>query len=168
MMRPQSLFSLGLLVALAAGCTHRSVIASQREDPPVCGPTYFGRALFLNGRVLWSTESEAEWREWLSRIDPADVETMSELSRPAAAALFGTRGADGAVEVTLKRGSASEKRFSTPPPPRPNRSYCHVPRLSPAAAPPSPALNPDATERTSIDPLGRLESRSDLTSIARI
>lgn len=120
-MRIPSLLALGFV--LLAGCALRSVIAPQPVGEHGCG-RYEGRALLVNG-TLWSTESDEEMAEWLSRIDSADVVSREEVPSPNAAALFGIRAARGAVMVTLRRGSPSEARFAVPPPPLNLRSYCH-------------------------------------------
>ncbi len=45
-------------------------------------------------------------------INPDDIETISVLKGPAAAALYGVRGANGAIIITTKRGNAGGKQFS--------------------------------------------------------
>ncbi len=113
-----------VLAPLLAACAPRPAVAPQPMGPSECG-SYRGAALLVNG-TLWTTESDEEMREWLSRIDSADVRSMEVLAPgPAASALFGNRGSRGAVMVTLRRGSPSERRFAVPPPPRPDRGYCH-------------------------------------------
>lgn len=118
------LLKSGLLAVLVAGCAPRSVIARQPLGPAECGG-YAGSTLVLNG-VGWSTESEAEMQEWLSLIDSADVRRMVVHTGAMAHVLYGASGYNRVVEVTLKRGSASEKRFSAPPSPRPVRVGCHA------------------------------------------
>lgn len=44
-------------------------------------------------------------------INPADIETINVLKGPAAAALYGVRGANGAIIITTKRGGAKGKSF---------------------------------------------------------
>jgi hypothetical protein len=95
----------------------------------------------VNGTV-WSTESDAEMQEWLSRIDSTDIDSITVMSLPQAAALYGARGNRGGVMVVLKRGSASERRFRVPPAPWPALSYCHRPLIAPrdaSAGTPAPA-----------------------------
>lgn len=47
----------------------------------------------------------------ISNINPEDIETISVLTGPSAAALYGNRGANGVVVITTKRGVANT--FST-------------------------------------------------------
>ena len=131
-MRIRSLLALGL-AAVLAGCAPRSVIAPQPMGEHECG-RYEGWALLVNG-TLWSTESDEEMAEWLSRIDSADVVSREELPQAHAAALFGTRGSSGGVTVVLRRGSPSEARFAVPPSPLNLRSYCPSPNHMRGPAP---------------------------------
>jgi TonB-linked SusC/RagA family outer membrane protein len=45
-------------------------------------------------------------------INPDDIETITVLKGPAAASLYGVRGANGAIIITTKRGAKGGKRFS--------------------------------------------------------
>lgn len=45
-------------------------------------------------------------------INPDDIETITVLKGPAAASLYGVRGANGAIIITTKRGQKGGKRFS--------------------------------------------------------
>ncbi len=46
-------------------------------------------------------------------INPDDIESISVLKGPAAAALYGIQGGSGVVVITTKKGSRSEKRSTT-------------------------------------------------------
>ena len=48
----------------------------------------------------------------ISSINPADIENMSVLKDAAAAALYGSRGANGVIMVTTKKGKSHEARVS--------------------------------------------------------
>ena len=124
-MRITSLLALGF-ASLLAGCAPRSAIAFQRVVWSGCGRSALGSTLMLNGRV-WVTESDEEMREWLSRIDTADIRSMEVLTPAKASALFGIRGAKGGVVAVVKRGSRTERRFRVPPPPLVMYHYCHRP-----------------------------------------
>jgi hypothetical protein len=129
-----------VLVLSLAGCATRraepTVVAPQPVGEAVCArPTYIGAGLVLNGH-LWTTESDEEMREWLSRIDSADIERREEFGPTEAAAIYGTRAARGVVVVELKRGSPSEHRFTVPPAPYVQRLYCHRIPGEPRPAPP--------------------------------
>lgn len=122
-------FPLGLaLVSILAGCAapgaRPSVNPEQAKAPFECGVTQSGHTLSLNGRV-WVTESDEQMREWLGRIDKADVQSMEVLKGVEAVALYGVNGARSTVIVTLRPGSRSARRFrSPPPPPRSGHAYC--------------------------------------------
>ena len=45
-------------------------------------------------------------------INPDDIENITVLKGPAAASLYGVRGANGAIIITTKRGQKGGKRFS--------------------------------------------------------
>lgn len=49
----------------------------------------------------------------INDIDPNDIATVTVLKGPNAAAIYGSRGANGVVLITTKRGSASAKGFQT-------------------------------------------------------
>ncbi len=46
-----------------------------------------------------------DWGSAINLINPQDIETFSVLKRPAAAALYGGRGANGVILITTKKGS---------------------------------------------------------------
>ena len=48
----------------------------------------------------------------ISSINPADIENMSVLKDAAAAALYGSRGANGVIMVTTKKGNSGNARVS--------------------------------------------------------
>lgn len=48
----------------------------------------------------------------LSQIDPADVESFSVLKDAAATAVYGSRGANGVVLVTTKRGKQEQLKIT--------------------------------------------------------
>jgi TonB-linked SusC/RagA family outer membrane protein len=49
----------------------------------------------------------------ISDLNPDDIETMTVLKGPNAAALYGSRAANGAVVITTKRGAATSNRVRT-------------------------------------------------------
>ena len=48
----------------------------------------------------------------LSQIDPADIESFSVLKDASATAVYGTRGANGVVLVTTKRGEVDKLKIT--------------------------------------------------------
>lgn len=63
------------------------------------------------GSSGWNTsgETSVDFGTGLSDINPDDIETVTVLKGPGAAALYGSRGANGAIIITTKSGSANKK-----------------------------------------------------------
>lgn len=59
----------------------------------------------------YSTATEEEFSQLLN-IAPSDIEEISVLKDAAAAAIYGSKGADGVILITTKRGSISPPRIS--------------------------------------------------------
>lgn len=49
--------------------------------------------------------------EGISDINPEDIESMSVLSGPAAAALYGSNAASGVILITTKKGKEGKARI---------------------------------------------------------
>ena len=60
-----------------------------------------------NGDADWST-SDTDWGNELKNLNPNDFETVSVLKGAAATALYGSRGLNGAVVITTKRGKGKK------------------------------------------------------------
>lgn len=52
-----------------------------------------------------NTSANADYGNSAAEINPADIESMNVLKGPAAAALYGSRAANGAIVITTKKGS---------------------------------------------------------------
>lgn len=61
----------------------------------------------------------------LNDLDPADIESFSILKDASSTAVYGTRGANGVVVVTTKRGKAGKLSINF----KTNLSYAHSPRM---------------------------------------
>lgn len=61
----------------------------------------------------------------LNRLDPEDIESFSVLKDASATAVYGTRGANGVVLVTTKRGKAGKLRIDG----KVNINYSYSPRM---------------------------------------
>lgn len=61
----------------------------------------------------------------LNDLDPADIETFSILKDASATAVYGTRGANGVVVVTTKRGKAGKLKVNF----KTNATYSYSPRM---------------------------------------
>ncbi len=53
-----------------------------------------------------------DYGDGIGNINPEDIETMSVLKGPNAAALYGQRGSNGVILITTKSGKAGKTRFS--------------------------------------------------------
>jgi TonB-linked SusC/RagA family outer membrane protein len=71
-----------------------------------------GRRNAVGGETAYGTGSDnmpADYGSSLNDINPEDIESVSVLKGPGAAALYGQRGANGAIIITTKSGSAKRK-----------------------------------------------------------
>lgn len=71
-----------------------------------------GRRTAIGGEATYGTGSDnmpADYGSGLNDINPEDIETVTVLKGPGAAALYGQRGANGAIIITTKSGSAKRK-----------------------------------------------------------
>ena len=72
-----------------------------------------GRRTAVDGESAYGTSSDnmpADYGSGLNDINGEDIEDVSILSGPAAAALYGERGANGAVIITTKSGKSPKKK----------------------------------------------------------
>src|SRR5690606_28546439 len=53
-----------------------------------------------------------DYGDGIGNINPDDIESMSVLKGPNAAALYGQRGSNGVILITTKSGKAGKTRFS--------------------------------------------------------
>ena len=71
-----------------------------------------GRRSAISGETTYGTGSDnmpADYGSGLNDINPEDIESVTVLKGPGAAALYGQRGANGAIIITTKSGSAKRK-----------------------------------------------------------
>ena len=61
----------------------------------------------------------------INDLDPADIESFSILKDASATAVYGTRGANGVVVVTTKRGKAGKLHVNF----KTNATYSYSPRM---------------------------------------
>ena len=50
--------------------------------------------------------------EGIADFNPEDIESMSVLTGPAAAALYGSNAAKGAILITTKKGAAGKRKIT--------------------------------------------------------
>lgn len=71
-----------------------------------------GRRSAISGESVYGTSSDnmpADYGSSLNDINPEDIESVTVLKGPGAAALYGQRGANGAVIITTKSGNSKRK-----------------------------------------------------------
>ena len=71
-----------------------------------------GRRTSVGGESAYGTSSDnmpADYGSNINDINPEDIETVTVLKGPGAAALYGQRGANGAIVITTKSGSSKRK-----------------------------------------------------------
>ena len=72
-----------------------------------------GRRTALNGENAYGTSSDnmpADYGSSLNDLNPEDIESVTVLKGPGAAALYGERGLNGAIIITTKSGGANNKK----------------------------------------------------------
>ncbi|HWZ35964.1 MAG TPA: TonB-dependent receptor plug domain-containing protein, partial [Mucilaginibacter sp.] len=74
------------------------------DGVPISNDTYFNDA--VNNSSNQGTWAEVDWGNGAADVNPNDVESMSILKGPTAAALYGSRAANGAVVITTKKGKS--------------------------------------------------------------
>lgn len=71
-----------------------------------------GRRTAISGETTYGTGSDnmpADYGSGINDINPEDIESLTILKGPAAAALYGQRGAAGAIIITTKSGNSKKK-----------------------------------------------------------
>lgn len=68
-----------------------------------------GSGRMSSGSGAYLDETVVDYGSGLSDINPDDIENVTVLKGPGAAALYGSRGANGAIIITTKSGKTKEK-----------------------------------------------------------
>ena len=71
-----------------------------------------GRRTNISGESTYATDAgnlPADYGSGINDINPEDIESVTVLKGPGAAALYGQRGANGAIIITTKSGSSNKK-----------------------------------------------------------
>ncbi|HKO80603.1 MAG TPA: TonB-dependent receptor plug domain-containing protein, partial [Chitinophagaceae bacterium] len=72
-----------------------------------------GRRTGISGENVYGVGSDnmpADYGTGLNDINPEDIESVTVLKGPGAAALYGERGANGAIMITTKSGGSKKKK----------------------------------------------------------
>src|SRR5690606_5993513 len=70
-----------------------------------------GRMTGQGGGAYMSDDAPIDYGSSLADINPEDIESVSVLKGPGASALYGSRGANGAIIITTKQGSSVQQGF---------------------------------------------------------
>jgi TonB-linked SusC/RagA family outer membrane protein len=73
------------------------------------GPLYVVDGVFINSNSLQTISTGGKATSPISDISPSDIETIEVLKDADATALYGSRGANGVILVTTKRGKFNQK-----------------------------------------------------------
>lgn len=71
-----------------------------------------GKRTAVSGESVYATGADnlpADYGSGINDINPEDIESVTVLKGPGAAALYGQRGANGAIIITTKSGTANKK-----------------------------------------------------------
>lgn len=71
-----------------------------------------GRTTGSGSNSYLDTDSPVDYGSSLNDINPEDIETVTVLKGPGAAALYGQRGANGAIIITTKSGKTKDGKLS--------------------------------------------------------
>ncbi|BAV05643.1 TonB-linked outer membrane protein, SusC/RagA family [Filimonas lacunae] len=74
-----------------------------------------GRRSAITGETAYGTGSDnmpADYGSSLNDLNPEDIETVTVLKGPGAAALYGQRGANGALIITTKAGANKKRKLN--------------------------------------------------------
>ncbi|WP_235985768.1 SusC/RagA family TonB-linked outer membrane protein [Mucilaginibacter segetis] len=71
-----------------------------------------GRTLGSGSNAYLDSESPVDFGNSLNDINPEDIESITVLKGPGAAALYGERGANGAIVITTKSGKTKDGKIS--------------------------------------------------------
>jgi TonB-linked SusC/RagA family outer membrane protein len=72
-------------------------------------PLYVVDGVFINNRTLQSITTGGQQTSPIADINPGDIESMEILKDANATAIYGSRGANGVVLITTKRGKLNKK-----------------------------------------------------------
>lgn len=72
-------------------------------------PLYVVDGVFINNRTLQSISTGGQQTSPIADINPGDIESMEILKDANATAIYGSRGANGVVLITTKRGKLNRK-----------------------------------------------------------
>jgi len=102
----------GLSISSNSGVPGTSVLVRLRGATSINAgndPLYVVDGVFVNSDNLQSISMGGQTPNFLSDINPDDIESITVLKDANATAVYGSRGANGVILITTKRGSKSSK-----------------------------------------------------------
>lgn len=75
------------------------------DGVPINNETYFNNA--IENSSTQGTWAETDWGNGAAEVNPLDIEKITVLKGSTAAALYGSRAANGAIVLTTKKGAAA-------------------------------------------------------------
>ncbi|MBE9600835.1 TonB-dependent receptor [Pedobacter sp. MC2016-24] len=102
----------GVQISTNSGVPGESIFVRVRGTTSInssSDPLYVVDGIFLNNTSLQTTNLGGRTTSPLSDINPADIESIEILKDASATAIYGSRGANGVVLITTKRGSNNTK-----------------------------------------------------------
>ncbi|MDR0658411.1 MAG: TonB-dependent receptor [Mediterranea sp.] len=99
----------GLLVSSTSGAPGSAVLVRLRGTTSINAsndPLYVVDGVFINNKTLQGIASGGQTTNALADLNPADIEKVEILKDANATAIYGSRGSNGVILITTKRGSA--------------------------------------------------------------
>jgi TonB-linked SusC/RagA family outer membrane protein len=99
----------GLLVSSSSGAPGSAMLVRLRGTTSINAsndPLYVVDGVFINNKTLQGIASGGQTTNALADLNPADIEKVEILKDANATAIYGSRGSNGVILITTKRGSA--------------------------------------------------------------
>jgi TonB-linked SusC/RagA family outer membrane protein len=101
----------GLLVSSSSGVPGSAVLVRLRGTTSINAgndPLYVVDGVFINNKTLQGIASGGQTTNALADLNPSDIEKVEILKDANATAIYGSRGSNGVVLITTKRGAAKK------------------------------------------------------------
>jgi TonB-linked SusC/RagA family outer membrane protein len=102
----------GLLVSSTSGVPGSAMLVRLRGTTSINAnndPLYVVDGVFINNKTLQGIASGGQTTNALADLNPADIEKVEVLKDANATAIYGSRGSNGVILITTRRGGAEQK-----------------------------------------------------------
>jgi TonB-linked SusC/RagA family outer membrane protein len=102
----------GLLISSTSGSPGSAMLVRLRGTTSINAgndPLYVVDGVFVNNKSLQGIASGGQTTNALADLNPADIEKVEVLKDANATAIYGSRGSNGVILITTKRGAANRK-----------------------------------------------------------